>query len=252
MLNALLRRAFLAILGLRYRIVVEGLAELPPKDERGMLFLPNHPALIDPFILLCVVTRRFPVRPLAGRGQIERPFVRFLAGRVQVKKIPDATEGAAVRRPKVAAVLRDVTRAVRSGEAWLVYPAGRLAEGPREVIGEQGGVAFLLEHCREARVILVRTSGLFGSVFSRASGTTPTVTGALRSGLRRWAKSGLIFGPRRQVTLHFEERQDVPREAGRAAINRYLEEFYNAELSPEASTDNGGAAALARPSARKD
>jgi len=250
MLNALLRRAFLAILGLRYRIVIEGLAELPPKDERGMLFLPNHPALIDPFILLCVVTQRFSVRPLAGRGQIERPFVQFLAGRVQVKKIPDATESAAARRPRVAAVLRDVTRGLRRGEAWLVYPAGRLAEGPREVIGEQGGVAFLLEHCRDVRVILVRTSGLFGSVFSRASGTTPTVTGALRSGLRRWAKSGLFFCPRRQVTLHFEERQDVPRGAGRAAINRYLERFYNAEL--EASRDTDGAAALARPTSHKE
>ena len=62
MLNAVLRILLTAILSLRYRFDIIGLERLEPKDRRGILFLPNHPALIDPLILLCAITARFSVR----------------------------------------------------------------------------------------------------------------------------------------------------------------------------------------------
>ncbi|HEY5957291.1 MAG TPA: hypothetical protein VIV60_12085, partial [Polyangiaceae bacterium] len=85
MLNAILRLLLKALLSIRYRVKLVDIGRLSPKDERGILFLPNHPALIDPVILLCYLTAYFPVRALADRKQIDRPVIRWLARRVNVR-----------------------------------------------------------------------------------------------------------------------------------------------------------------------
>jgi 1-acyl-sn-glycerol-3-phosphate acyltransferase len=227
-LNSALRILFRALLSLRYRIELIGFDALPPRDERGILFLPNHPALIDPFILFCVLIAKYDVRPLAGRGQIERPGVSWLADRVRVRKIPDATETRAGRQHRIAAMLRDTVRSLNAGEALVVYPSGRLYRRAREKLGDQGAVAFLTHRCPSVRIVLVRTSGLWGSSFGHAGGRTPTVVGALKRGLWGLLKSGFVFMPRRQVRIEFRECPDFPRGAERSEINRFLDGFYNA------------------------
>jgi 1-acyl-sn-glycerol-3-phosphate acyltransferase len=227
LLDAALRTLFRALLSLRYRIVVVGLQELAPKDERGILFLPNHPALIDPFILFCVLLAKYDVRPLAGRGQIERPGVRWLAERVRVRKIPDATETGRGRQHRIASMLHDTVRSLNAGEALVVYPSGRLYRQAQEQLENQGAVAFLAANCPSARIVLVRTSGLWGSSFGYAGGRTPTVADALKHGLLGLLKSGLLFMPRRQVRIEFRECVAFPRGGARSEVNRFLEGFYN-------------------------
>jgi 1-acyl-sn-glycerol-3-phosphate acyltransferase len=225
--NAALRILFRALLSLRYRIVVVGLEALAPKDERGILFLPNHPALIDPFILFCVLLAKYDVRPLAGRGQIERPGVRWLTERVRVRKIPDATERGEGKQHRIAAMLHDTVRSLNAGEALVVYPSGRLYRQAREQLTDQGAVAFLTRNCPSVRIVLVRTSGLWGSSFGYAGSRTPTVGDALKRGLLGLLKSGLLFMPRREVRIEFRECPDFPRGGARSEVNRFLEGFYN-------------------------
>ena len=40
------------ILSLRYRVHIEGLENILAKGNKGVLLLPNHPAYLDPVILL--------------------------------------------------------------------------------------------------------------------------------------------------------------------------------------------------------
>ena len=47
------------LLSLRYRIHVRGLKECLKKGNKGILFMPNHPALIDPVIVSSVLARHF-------------------------------------------------------------------------------------------------------------------------------------------------------------------------------------------------
>ena len=55
-----------AAVHLRYRIRVKGLDEVVARyGRKGILFLPNHPALIDPVILNTVLWGRFKPRSLA-------------------------------------------------------------------------------------------------------------------------------------------------------------------------------------------
>ena len=56
-----------ALVSLRYRLEIIGLEKLTPdqfKRSGGIVFLPNHPAEIDPILLEMVLWRKFQPRPL--------------------------------------------------------------------------------------------------------------------------------------------------------------------------------------------
>ena len=227
MLELFLAFAIRNLLRLRYRITLRGLDRIAPRDERGLLFLPNHPALIDPVILMTVLWPRFRPRVLADRAQVDRPGLRFLARRVRAIEMADMTKDGRVAGAQVEAVIQACGAALYAGDALLLYPAGRLYRQRLEDLGGNSAVEQLLRAVPEVRVVLVRTSGLWGSSFSRASGKQPELLPALRHGLWGLVKSGIFLAPRREVAIEFVEPMDLPRTAGRPVINRYLEDFYN-------------------------
>ena len=59
-----------------------------------------------------------------------------------------------------------IVAALRRGENILIYPSGRLQRRGTEVIGAARAAAELLQACPEANVVLVRTRGVWGSMFS--------------------------------------------------------------------------------------
>ena len=81
MIDFLLCAVAKVLLWLRYRVRVRGLDEVVRRGTKGVLFLPNHPALIDPFIVISQLHGRFRPRSLADRDQVARPFVRWMARR---------------------------------------------------------------------------------------------------------------------------------------------------------------------------
>jgi acyl-CoA synthetase (AMP-forming)/AMP-acid ligase II/1-acyl-sn-glycerol-3-phosphate acyltransferase/acyl carrier protein len=226
MINTILRAILRSLLWLRYRIRIVGLAQLEPQDNRGILFLPNHPALIDPIIMMVELTARFRVGVLADKAQLERPVIGLLAKRVSTKAILDPAKDRGVRG-QIEQQLGELTGGLNQGQAFLVYPAGRTYRQSLEDLGSNSAVETIVHACPDIRIVMVRTRGLWGSSFSRASGRVPSVVGALKCGLLGLLKSGLLFGPRRTVSIEFFEPMDFPRDAERSTINRYLERFYN-------------------------
>jgi len=231
MLNRILAAVVRGLLWLRYSVRVSGFAELPDQDGRPLLFLPNHPALIDPIIVLSVVLRRFTVSPVADRHQIDRPFVRWLARRLDTTTLEDAGRDRSARA-QIQARLAELGRALESGTSLLLYPSGHLTRTGIEELGGNSAVSTLLAACPTARVVLVRTRGLWGSGFSRASGQAPDLRRTLLCGALGLLSSLLIFAPRRQVTLEFVEPRDLPKPDQRSLLNRALEGFYNHEPEP--------------------
>lgn len=231
MILAFWYRVVRLLLWLRYRVRVRGADEVASRGTRGILFLPNHPALIDP-IITTTFLRQFKARPLADRDQIDRPLVRRLARRIRAIAIPDLAKQGTAASDEVRQIIAACIEALRGGDNLILYPSGRNQRTRFEDIRAGSAVETILKALPEVRVVLVRLRGLWGSRFSWASGEPPSVGATLKHGLKTLLASGIFFSPRRKVTMELVEPDDVPRTADRNTINRYLEAFYNADAPP--------------------
>jgi len=233
MIDAALRGLLKTALRLRYRVRTPGLDDAARRGTSGILFLPNHPALIDPVILMTHLHKRFAPKALADENQIDRFFIRRLARRAGVRPIPDlARDASDAARRRIRRQVDACAELLREGENVLLYPSGHLLRQKFEEVGGNSAVERILKDVPDCRVVLVRTRGLWGSRFSWASGREPRVGRVLAHGLPRMLASGVVFTPKRRVDIEFFEPGNVPREAGRSELNAWLEGFYNAEPTP--------------------
>ena len=196
------------------------------------MFLPNHPGLIDPVILMSQFYPRFQLRPLADQDQMDRPGIRWLAARLGVIAIPDPARYGEASRQVVEEGVESCVRALRAGSNILLYPSGHIMRQRTEDLAGSSAVETILARLPEVRVILVRTRGVWGSGFSRAAGSAPAVGKVIRKGILSVLANGIFFSPRRQVEIELHEPVDFPKQEGRARLNRYLEGFYNQDAPP--------------------
>ncbi len=227
MLNRLLAWLIRILIRLRYRVRIKGLSAIREGGSSGILFLPNHPALIEPIILAAHLYPSFKVRALADESQVNRFLIGTLARRINALTIPDLGVMGAQSAAQVRATIEQCTDALRQGDNLVLYPAGRIYRQNSEQIGANSAVERILKAHPDVRIVLVRTRGLWGSRFSWAYGRAPLVMPTLRKGLRALLLNGLFFTPRRNVDIELVEPVDMPRQAGRREINAYLETFYN-------------------------
>jgi len=232
----LIASAFIAfgrgLLSLRYRVRVKGLAEVAARGTGGILFLPNHPALMDPPIVSSLLWSRFQPASLADQDRIGGFGIRRLAKMFGAKPLPDIARYGEGCRPEVERVIRECGEDLARGRNILLYPAGHLMRSRFEEVGGTSAVETILAAAPGARVVLVRTRGLWGSRFSRAAGPSPDLLKVVRSQLFNLLASFVFFCPRRDVTVELSEPADFPREGGREAMNRAMEAYYNEDAPP--------------------
>ena len=122
-------------------------------------------------------------------------------------------------------------QAEKAGGNFLIYPSGRLKRGPEEILGGASFVHTILQQCPEANVVLVRTTGLWGSRFSRAlTGQSPDFAKILLEGFKIILKNLIFFTPRREIIVEVEPASaDLPVAAARLEFNQYLERWYNSK-----------------------
>ena len=122
-----------------------------------------------------------------------------------------------------------IAAGLNRGENFLIYPAGRTERRGIEEIGATRAVADLLERCPQANIVLVRTRGVWGSIFTMAyTGEHPNLERCVVRALG-WVFAALfVFLPRRNVTMTVEQidRRDLPG-ITRDKLNPFLEEWYN-------------------------
>ncbi|WP_163335641.1 MFS transporter [Desulfopila sp. IMCC35008] len=228
LLGWLLRR----ILSLRYRVEINGLEEIVRKGNEKILFLPNHPALIDPVIVMSRLIGPFSPRPLSNIDQISHPIIRTLTAPVRPITIPDVKKSGKSAKQRVYAAIDEIVEQLQKGDNILFYPAGRLYRSNKEDLGSNSGVEHIVKRVSGLRVVMVRTTGLWGSSFGFAKGTTPTAFARIRLYLTSLLANGVFFGPRRTVKIDFHEDVNVPAMDNRKVINRHLESWYNETSQP--------------------
>ncbi len=256
MLNAIIVAIVRALLSMRYRIEVSGLEAIAARGREKILFLPSHPSLLDPVMVIAVLSGAFAPHSVADQdgGINDTALFRWLGRRFRVRTMPLMFKHGPQARTTIERVMAESMAGMRAGENLLLYPAGHLLRSNREELAGNSAVHSIMQEVPGVRVVLCRTRGIWGSCFSAAGGDQdPDLVREMKTHLPYILKNLIFFTPRRRVTMEFIEPADLPREAHRDTLNRYLEAFYNREPLPRRTWvpysmwDRGGARELPEP-----
>ena len=159
------------LLRLRYRVTTDGCGQLEGLSG-PVLVLPNHPAYVDPPTVLSHTTSglfqrglKQPLRPLVFSGTYRVPPLLPLMKLVRAFEVPDLTSASREAASRTTQLIDSVVERVHAGESFIIYPSGRLQRGNREVVGSARLVHELVSRSPNLTVVLVRTRGLWGSLF---------------------------------------------------------------------------------------
>ena len=218
----------------RYRVSHEASEQLA--QLRGpTLVLPNHPAFVDPLILLSHLRLHQPLRPLVFAGTYRMRLLRPLMSLARAFEVPDLSAASRDAQTRTVEMIDSVIARLAEGDCFLIYPSGRLQRGNREVIGAARAAHDIVSRSPQLNVVLVRTRGVWGSKFSCAhDGTVPDLGRAAVTSLGWLIASLVFFLPKRPVNLAIEVvlRDQLPLES-REAFNAFLEQWYNADGGQE-------------------
>ena len=219
----------------RYAVSVKGLECL--ETGKTYLVLPNHPAMVDPMIVTAELWRT-PLKPLVDEqffstGIVAPAVLRTLGG----VPVPDLRKHRSKAGASIARGLGDLVKGtLTAGGSMIFYPSGHIYTENREDIGTRQ-LAYNI--CRElplgVEVIGVRTTGLWGSIWSRAGRTSspPFIPTLMRSVLLWFFVAP--FTRRRKVTMHLENLTERVKTWSatltRLDFNRQLEAWYNDQAS---------------------
>jgi long-chain-fatty-acid--[acyl-carrier-protein] ligase len=224
------------VLALRYRLTVRGLDQV--RGLRGpTLVLPNHPGMIDPPLVTTALWPALKPRPMVYEGNFRNPVLAPVAKLLNAVPVPDLEHASTSARAQAEEAVRRIVEGLRKGENFILWPAGRLQRAGTESLGGARALADILGEVPEANVVLVRTRGVWGSMFSWApTGRAPHLLRLLFRGAGLLLANLLVFAPRRKVEITVERvdcgKMPQPR---REVLNPWLEAWYNAG-GPEAPT----------------
>jgi long-chain-fatty-acid--[acyl-carrier-protein] ligase len=221
------------LLSIRYRLRVQGLEKLTPQflpKKGGILFLPNHPAEIDPVILTMVLWNKYHAHPLVVEQFYYLKGFHYFQKLIGAIPLPDFNGTVNKwKQKKIEKTFAYMHEKLMFGSNFLIYPSGRLKHAGEEVVGGASFVHTLLQKYPDANVVLIRTTGLWGSRFSRAlTGATPDFGKAIWEGIKITLKNLIFLTPRREVTIELEPAPaNLPIQGSRLEFNRFLERWYN-------------------------
>ena len=223
--------AIRVLLTLRYRVRLTGKDEVF-KQPGPYLILPNHPAFMDPPNLLVRLWPAFKMRPMFLESNFRSPILAPFAWLLRGINVPDTDRASAAARQGAEQAVAAVAAALKAGENVILWPSGRLSRNGQERIGGARTAADVLAAVPNVTVVLVRTRGLWGSMFSCAWGHRPPLGKRLIQGIGLLLANLIVFAPRRRVSVTMEAfPQDQRPEPVREKVNQWLEEWYNVDTS---------------------
>ncbi len=251
MKNIFIRIGLLIIqmaLRVRYKIRYVGIEEVKKAlhgHAKSILFLPNHPAVFnDPLIITVPLLKHFSVRPLIVEYMYYSPLFHWAMRAIHALPMPNFTTGFnQIKQRRAEKVIRKMSEGLKQGDSFLIYPAGMTKQGPKEIIGGAFATHQLIQENPHAHVVLVRTTGLWGSTFSRAftQGDPVHMMDSLKTACWTVLKNLIFFVPKREVLVEFElAPKHFPYQAPKLEFNHYLEDWYNKPFQSKLGGENHG------------
>ncbi len=216
------------VLSLRYRLRVHGLDKVR-QIQGSLLILPNHPGLNDPLLVLAGIWPALKPRPMLYEGNF-RGLLYPVMGLLNAVRVPSLEQASMNARDRARQAVAGVIEGLHKGENHILWPSGNLQTDGTERLGGARTLADVLQEAPGATVVLVRTRGVFGSMFSYApTGKHPSLRRCLLAGAGWLLANLLLFAPRRRVDVHLEiiDSAALP-ERRREVLNPWFEARYNA------------------------
>ena len=221
---------FSTLLSTRYKVHIKG-AELLTSDKSS-LYLPNHPAEVDPQILLAEIGKHDDPVPMISETYYNMPLINSFMKVLDAVPVADMEAGS--RDISVVDNMRNaMLGALANGKSVVLYPSGQLCnQGYEKIFNKQSAYRLVGELDENTRVIGVRQNGLWGSVWSRAWwGKSPNFFKVVAlSGFYVLANL-IFFVPKRSVEIEFvditKEAKEHAKSQSRREFNAFLETFFN-------------------------
>ena len=219
------------IFSFRYKVKVHGLQDI--KEAKGCLILPNHISFFDSVIVY--YSLRLNLRPLVTQTHFDKFPLNYLFKGMRGFSAPNFIIGTNLEKKHLwNRCLNEIAESLRNGDNVMFYPSGRLKVQAEEKVEGSSGLYQLLQQEKTLEVILVRTIGLWGSIFSTAlHGKSPSLARQLLKGLIYYLANFFILTPKRKVEITVEKRTlHLSDFANKRALNLHLEEWYNKVEDP--------------------
>lgn len=216
------------IVSLRYRIHTHEFQKIQG-IKSPVLLLPNHPGFIDPALIYATFYNVLRPRTVLYEGNFPGPVRRPLIKLVRAVSVPEILRPSQEVHEQTEVALAEVTAGLKRGENFILWPSGRIQRDGIEHLGSARALTDIVREVPEATIVLVRTCGLWGSMFSFAwTGKMPQLGRCLLDGILLLISNLLVFTPRRRVDITVEviDRRELP-ELNRDEVNRWFEARYN-------------------------
>ena len=227
----------------RYDVHLEG--DFQFERKKNYLIIPNHPAIIDPLILVPELHHEgLDICPLVDESFFSIRLIRHVLALFNAVRVPDFRKSnfrpilkvrpaykSSARRAK--ALGYSILALLTAGENVLLYPSGHITADGREDLGNrQLAYNAISQLPAGVEVVAIRIRGLFGSMWSRAGGRqAPPIVRTLVKAVFMWPFS--FFRRKRCVRIYAENvTQKVVSwsRASRIEFDNMLESWYNADL----------------------
>lgn len=222
-------------LRLRYSITINGMSHLE-NVKKGTLILPNHPAYTEPIVLFSLLSKYLAPRPLVFetyyRNRLIKPFMLLF----NALEVPDMEKISLSAKQNTQEAIQSLVEGLHKGESFIIWPSGKLQRKGLESLSGNSGVSDILKISPNANVLLIKTTGLWGSRFSHAfSGQRPNLTLELLFSALLIPLNLFFFMPRRKIIITIE-KLNTPKLAPfeKSKVNLHLENWYNhgADITP--------------------
>ena len=217
-----------AVLSLRYRVEVKGLEKV--RGLKKAIILPNHPAYMDPPVVIKTIWPALRPRPLLLADVFKNPLVFWLPWALDAVQIPDLQQHSTEARKQTQEAIKAVAEGLHQGKNHILWPSGHVYHQGKESLGAARSLAEILAEVPDAEIIVIRTRGMWGSMFSFAyTGKRPHLLTCLCKGIGILLANLLFFTPRRRISMTVEkfDRQQLPG-LSREQINPLFDAWYNA------------------------
>lgn len=223
---------------LRYKVKVVGKEIFNSQDSkrRPLIIASNHVAEIDSQILFSIIGMKVPFCPLITERFYNTPLIHQivkLMGGIPITDLDGSVNSHKIYQSEQA--IKRVIHTLQEGKNVLIFPSGQLRARDQEQLGGRALLHQCVREVDDAKVVLVRISGLSGSLFSRVFyGKTPDYFTCAKTALWTVIKNGIFFVPKRKVVVEFEEMDsDAPIEGTKKEFNTYLEQWYNQYINAD-------------------